>query len=482
MGTDLYTEPLVSRYTSKHMQELFSPDNKFRTWKKCWIALAETQRELGLTDIVSADALADMKANATEIDYAAAAEKEKELRHDVMAHVYAFGGQAKKAAGIIHLGATSQYVVCNTDLTVQKDALAYIKKDLVKAIAELTKTVKRLKSVPALGATHFQVAQPTTMGKRFTLAIQDLLMDLDALEWVEQQIHARGAKGTTGTQATFLKLFNGDAEKVMKLDLMVSQKLGFEKSFAVTGQTYPRKLDTKIAEVLAGIGASAHWIGTNIRLLSGLKELDEPFGKKQVGSSAMAYKRNPMRSERMCSLARKLMNLPTNFHATHANQWLERTLDDSAIRRMDIPQAFLLADAVLGLLINVGGGLIANTAAINNRMKVELPFLATEEILMASVEKGASRQVAHEVVRDHSVEVARRVKDEGLPNDLIERLGADTRIPLTTAELQSIAGDPVRFIGLSVEQVDAFCTNVVDPRLAQYKEILEASEEERVQV
>jgi adenylosuccinate lyase len=482
MGTDLYTEPLVSRYTSKHMQKLFSPDHKFRTWKKCWIALAESQRELGLTDIVSEAALADMKANAIEIDYETAAQKEKELRHDVMAHVYAYGGQAKKAAGIIHLGATSQYVVCNTDLSIQRDALAFIKKDLVKAIAQLTGTVKRLKSVPVLGATHFQVAQPTTMGKRFTLAIQDLLMDLDALEWVENQILARGAKGTTGTQATFLKLFGGDREKVLKLDRMVSEKLGFDRSFAVTGQTYPRKLDTKIVEVLAGIGASAHWVGTNIRLLSGLKELDEPFEKKQVGSSAMAYKRNPMRSERMCSLARKLMNLPANFHATHANQWLERTLDDSAIRRMDIPQAFLLADAVLGLLINVGGGLIANTAAINNRMKVELPFLATEEILMASVEKGASRQVAHEVVRDHSVEAARLVKEEGRPNDLIERLAADERIPLSAAELQAIAGEPARFIGLSVEQVDAFCLDIVDPRLAQYAAILNDSAEERVQV
>ncbi|MBN2717716.1 MAG: adenylosuccinate lyase [Deltaproteobacteria bacterium] len=482
MGTDLYTEPLVSRYTSKHMQALFSPDNKFRTWKKCWIALAESQRELGLTEIITEEALLDMKANDTEIDYDTAAAKEKELRHDVMAHVYAYGGQAPKAAGIIHLGATSQYVVCNTDLSIQRDALASIKRDLIKAISGLAQTVERLKGVPVLGATHFQVAQPTTMGKRFTLAIQDLLMDLDALEWVEKQIHARGAKGTTGTQATFLKLFKGDKEKVLKLDEMVSQKLGFERSFAVTGQTYPRKLDTKIVEVLAGIGASAHWVGTNIRLLSGLKELDEPFEKKQVGSSAMAYKRNPMRSERMCSLARKLMNLPANFHATHANQWLERTLDDSAIRRMDIPQAFLLTDAVLGLLINVGGGLIANTAAINNRMKVELPFLATEEILMASVEKGASRQVAHEVVRDHSVEVARLVKDEGRPNDLLDRLAADDRIPLDAAELQSIAGDPVRFIGLSVAQVDAFLCDIVNPRLAQYGDVLTETQEERVQV
>jgi adenylosuccinate lyase len=279
-----------------------------------------------------------------------------------------------------------------------------------------------------------------------------------------------------------LRLFNGDENKVKQLDAMVSKKLGFNKSFAVTGQTYPRKLDTKIAEVLAGIGASASWIGTNIRLLSWLKELDEPFGKKQVGSSAMAYKRNPMRSERMCALARKLMNLPVNFHGTHSNQWLERTLDDSAIRRMDIPQAYLLTDAVLGLLINVGGGLIANTAAINNRMKQELPFLATEEILMASVEKGASRQVAHEAVRDHSVEVARLVKEEGANNDLLMRLASDERIPLNETELNAIAGDGGRFIGRATAQVDEYLAAAVKPRLAQYEALLNADDEARVQV
>ncbi|MBN2803690.1 MAG: adenylosuccinate lyase [Deltaproteobacteria bacterium] len=482
MGTDIYTEPLVSRYTSRKMQELFSPNTRFRGWKKCWIALAESERELGLTDIISEDALAEMKEHAYEIDYETALEKEKELRHDVMAHVYAYGGQAKKAAGIIHLGATSQFVVCNTDLMIHKQALQYVKEDLVKAIGALTESVEKLKGVPVLGSTHFQVAQPTTMGKRLALAVQDLIMDLDALEWVESQIHARGAKGTTGTQATFLKLFKGDHKKVEALDKMVSEKLGFKTSFAVTGQTYPRKLDTKIAEVLAGIGASANWLGTNIRLLSGLKELDEPFGKKQVGSSAMAYKRNPMRSERMCSLSRKLMNLPVDFHGTHSGQWLERTLDDSAIRRMDIPQLYLLTDAVLGLLINVGGGLIANKAAINNRMAVELPFLATEEILMAAVEKGASRQIAHEAVRDHSVEAARLVKEEGRPNDLIERLAEDNRIPLDKEELMSIAQDPVKFIGRAVEQVDEYLKDTVYPRLAKYNFSSQKDESERVTV
>ncbi len=480
MSTDLYTEPLVSRYTSKRMQQLFSPDSRFRGWKKCWIALAETERELGLTDIVSQEAVDEMKKYALLIDYETAAAKEKELRHDVMAHVYAYGGQAKKAAGIIHLGATSQFVVCNTDLMLHKQALAYIKSDLAEAIKALAGSVEKLKDVPVLGATHFQVAQPTTMGKRLSLALQDLLMDLDALEWVESQIHARGAKGTTGTQATFLKLFKGDQDKVRELDRRVSEKLGFKTTFAVTGQTYPRKLDTKIAEVLAGIGASAYWLGTNIRLLSGLKELDEPFGKNQVGSSAMAYKRNPMRSERMCSLSRKLMNLPVDFHGTHSNQWLERTLDDSAIRRMDIPQMYLLADAVLGLLINVGGGLIANKAAINNRMAAELPFLATEEILMAAVEKGASRQVAHEAVRDHSVEVARLVKEDGKPNDLLERLATDDRIPLNKEDLDHIAGDPVKYIGLAVEQVDEFIIQTVRPRLEKYSDVLADKTQERV--
>jgi len=482
MSNDVYTDPLVSRYTSLRMQELFSADTRFRTWKKCWIELAKGQRALGLTDIISQDAIDDLVAHANDIDYETAAAKEKELRHDVMAHVYAYGHQAKKAAGIIHLGATSQYVVCNTDLILHRQALGFVKEDLVAAIAALAQTVERLKDTPALGATHFQAAQPTTMGKRLSLALQDLLMDLDSLEWIEKQIYARGVKGTVGTQASFLKLFNGDHEKVKELDLRVSRALGFERPFPVTCQTYPRKLDTKIAEVLAGIGASAHWLGTNVRLLCGLKELDEPFEKKQVGSSAMAYKRNPMRSERMCSLARKLMNLPADFHATHANQWLERTLDDSAIRRMDIPQAWLLTDAVLGLLMNICDGLVVNRAAVDNRLKQELPFLATEEILMASVEKGASRQVAHEAIRDHSVEVARRVKEEGLENDLLRRLAADDRIPLDAQELAAIALDPARFVGRAPQQVEEYLARFVTPRLAGYSSLLAARRENRVRV
>jgi len=482
MNRNIYREPLVSRYTSGQMQELFGENNKFRTWRKCWIALAESQRELGLDSIVTKEAITQMKAAADDINYETAEAKERELRHDVMAHVHAFGEQAPAAAGIIHLGATSQFVVCNTDLILHKDALELIHADLVRAINQLASTVDRLKDHPILGATHFQVAQPTTVGKRLSIGVQDLLMDLDAIEWVMGIIKARGVKGTTGTQASFLKLFDGDHEKVEQLDKMVAAKLGFEHTFSVTGQTYPRKLDTKIAEALAGIGASAHWLGVNIRLMSGLKELDEPFGKKQVGSSAMAYKRNPMRSERMCSLSRKLMNLPVDFHATHSNQWLERTLDDSAIRRMDIPQSYLLADAVLGLLQDISGGLIANSAAIKNRLAADLPFLATEEILMAAVERGADRQKIHEVIREHSIEVANRVKNEGQANNLLELLAADNRIPLDTLDLATLAKDPSRFIGRAPAQVKDFLADIVHPRLKQYKNILSKTISGRIKV
>ncbi len=482
MSRDIYREPLVSRYTSRAMQALFSEDTKFSTWRRCWVALAEAERELGLDHLISEQALAEMKAHVKDINYDVAEQKERELRHDVMAHVHAFGAQCPSAAGIIHLGATSQFVGCNTDLILHKRALALVKADLVRAIDGLARFVERTKGIPVLGATHFQPAQPTTVGKRFSLAVQDLLMDLSAVEWAEAQVKARGAKGTTGTQASFLTLFDGDHEKVKALDRKVSEKLGFDVVFPVTGQTYPRKLDTKIAEVLAGIGATAHWIGTNIRLMSGMKELDEPAGKKQVGSSAMAYKRNPMRSERMCGLSRKLIGLVSDFHATHVNQWLERTLDDSAIRRMDIPQAYLLTDAVLGLLVDIGAGLVVNEAPINRRLKEELPFMATEEILMAAVEKGASRQEIHEVIREHSVEAARNVKMEGRPNDLIERLGADPRLPLDEAALNAIACDAAKFIGRAEAQVDDFLETDVRPVLDRWRALLEDSQESRVKV
>ena len=482
MSRDVYREPLVSRYTSRAMQELFSEKTKFSTWRRCWIALAEAEAELGLDHLITPKALDEMRAHADDINFEVAEEKERELRHDVMAHVHAFGAQCPAAAGIIHLGATSQFVGCNTDLILHREALALIKRDLVKAIAKLADFVDRTKATPILGATHFQPAQPTTVGKRFSLALQELVMDLDALEWVAPQIKARGAKGTTGTQASFLTLFDGDAEKVKKLDHSVSAKLGFKESFAVTGQTYPRKLDTKITEVLAGIAATCHAVGTNIRLMSGLKEVDEPSGKKQVGSSAMAYKRNPMRSERMCALARKLIGLVQNFHATHVNQWLERTLDDSAIRRMDIPQAYLLCDGILGLLQDIAEGLTVNEAPVRRRLAEELPFMATEEILMGAVEKGASRQEMHEIIREHSVEAARQVKMEGRPNDLLERLAADDRMPLTRKELDAIAADPDRFVGRAEAQTAEFLTGTVHPRLSRYTDLLGGSSESRVRV
>ncbi|MDD5308711.1 MAG: adenylosuccinate lyase [Deltaproteobacteria bacterium] len=482
MSRDVYTDPLVGRYTSRTMQELFSERTRFSLWRSCWIALAEAQRELGLTDVVSAEAVAEMKAHVDDINFDVAEAFERETRHDVMAHIHAYGVQCPKAAGIIHLGATSQYVVCNSDLVIHKRAIGMVRADLVRAIDRLAVLAERHKGLAALGATHFQPAQPVTVGKRIALTIQDLLLDLDALEWVLPRVRALGAKGTTGTQASFMALFRGDHARVEALDLLVAKKLGLDATFEVTGQTYPRKLDTKIAEALAGIGASAHQFGVNVRLLAGLKELDEPFGKKQVGSSAMAYKRNPMRSERMCSLARKLMNLPADFHATHANQWLERTLDDSAIRRMDIPQAYLLADAVLGLLADVAGGLEVHPAAIRRRLDEELPFMATEEILMAAVERGASRQEAHEVIRGHSVEVARAMKEDGKPNDLLARLAADGRLPLTAEEICAVACDPARFTGRAEAQVEAYLANVVRPRLAAHKELLAQGVESRVRV
>jgi adenylosuccinate lyase len=475
MSRDVYKEPLVSRYTSREMQELFSERTKFTTWRRCWVALAEAEAELGLDKLVSAEAIEDMKAHINDINFEGAEKKEKELRHDVMAHIHAFGEQCPKAAGIIHLGATSQFVGCNTDLIIHKRALE-------RAIEKLASFVQRYKGLAVLGATHFQPAQPTTLGKRFSVALQDLLLDLDALEWVISKVKARGAKGTTGTQASFLKLFNGDHEKVEALDRLVARKLGFEEAFTVTGQTYPRKLDTKIAEALAGIGATAHWIGVNIRLMSGLKELDEPFESKQVGSSAMAYKRNPMRSERMCALCRKLMGLVSNFHATHSTQWMERSLDDSAIRRMDIPQAYLLTDAVLGLLIDIAGGLTPNEAPIRKRLLEELPFMATEEILMAAVGKGANRQEIHEVIREHSMETARLMKVEGRPNNLLDRLAEDERLPLGRKDLEKLAEDPSRFIGRAEKQVEAFLAEKVRPRLAAYSQMLEELNSSRVNV
>lgn len=466
MPRDIYQEPLVSRYTSRAMQQLFSEKTKFTLWRKCWLALAEAQHELGLTDIVTREMLDEMRANVENIDYEVAARKEQEIRHDVMAHVYEFGLKCPKAAGVIHLGATSQFVVCNSDLIIHKKAMHLVRASLLQVIKNLAAFCERHKSLATLGFTHYQPAQPTTVGKRNTLYLQDLVMDLEYIDNYLKQVKARGAKGTVGTQATFIELFKGDHEKVRKLDQLVAQKLGFDATFPVTGQTYTRKLDMKLAETLAGIGATAHKFAVDLRLLSNLKVQEEPFEKNQTGSSAMAYKRNPMRSERLTGLARKLMNLPQNFAATYANQWFERTLDDSAIRRMDIPQAFLLTDAILKLLVNITSDMVVFPSQINKYLQAELPFMATEKILMDAVGKGKSRQEMHEVVKEHSLAAGKRVKEEGEENDLLERLAGDERIPFSAAELVALVSDYSRFTGRAKEQTEEFLSEVISPLLA----------------
>ena len=464
---DVYQEPLVSRYTSPEMQRLFSERYKFTHWRRCWIALAEAQHEMGLKAVTS-EMIAELKAHAGDVNFEVAEAKEKEIRHDVMAHVFAYGQQCPLAEPIIHLGATSQFVVCNTDLIVQREGLKLIQAALLRTIANLAKFARKYAALPTLGYTHYQPAQPTTVGKRATLYIQDLLMDLEYIAHLRNQVKARGAKGTVGTQATFLELVEGDHAKVREMDRRVARKLGFDHSFAVTGQTYPRKLDMKTAETLAGIGASAHKFAVDLRLLANLKVQEEPFEAKQVGSSAMAYKRNPMRSERMTGRARKLMGLPASFAATAANQWFERTLDDSAIRRMDIAQAFLLTDAVLRLYNNITENMVVYPKQIEKHLQEELPFMATEKILMACVERGESRQAMHEIIREHSVAAGREVKENGRSNDLLRRLGEDARIPFSTAGLEALLTDYQSFTGRAEAQTLEFLDEVVEPVLKEH--------------
>ncbi len=465
MSRKIYQEPLVGRYTSVEMQNLFSEEKKFTTWRKCWVALAEAQYELGLTDIVTREMVLELRDNAESIDYQIAADKEKEIRHDVMAHVYEYGLRCPKAAGIIHLGATSQFVVCNTDLIIQKEAFGLVRKSILQVIKNLSEFCERYKALPTLGFTHYQPAQPTTVGKRNTLYLQDLIIDLEYVDHFLSQMKARGAKGTVGTQATFLELFKGDHGKVIELDQLVSRKLGFSDFFPVTGQTYTRKQDMKLAETLAGIGATSHKFAVDLRLLSNLKVQEEPFAKKQTGSSAMAYKRNPMRSERLTGLARKLMGLPQDFSATYSNQWFERTLDDSAIRRMDIPQCFLLTDAILKLFINITSDMVVYPNQIRRHMKAEIPFMATEKILMEAVEKGESRQEMHEVIKEHSFAAGKVVKEDGGENDLLLRLAGDERVPFSLAEIENIVGDFSQFTGRAKEQTEEFLADVVAPLL-----------------
>ena len=469
-----YVSPLTSRYASKEMSYLFSPDYKFKTWRKLWIALAETEKELGLN--ITQEQIDQMKQFQDDINYDVAEAREKEVRHDVMSHVYAFGTQAPLAMPIIHLGATSCYVGDNTDIIIMTEALKLVKKQLINVINELSKFAMKYRDLPTLGFTHFQPAQTTTVGKRATLWLQDLVMDLEDLDHQISKAKLLGSKGTTGTQASFLELFDGDYEKVKKLDPMIAEKMGFDRCFAVSGQTYSRKLDSQILNILSGIAQSAFKFSNDIRLLQHLKEIEEPFEKYQIGSSAMAYKRNPMRSERISSLARYVIADAINPAITASTQWFERTLDDSANKRISIPEAFLCIDGVLSLYRNVVDGLVVYPKVIEQHLNSELPFMATENIMMDAVKKGGDRQELHERIRVHSMEAGRQVKAEGKPNDLLERIANDKLFGLTLEELQSIM-DAKNFVGCAPEQTKEFIENIVNPILEKNKELIDSHSE-----
>ncbi|MDD6515893.1 MAG: adenylosuccinate lyase [bacterium] len=469
MGYDRYQSPLSERYASKEMQYIFSPDMKFRTWRKLWIALAETEKELGLN--ITDEQIEELKSHADDINYEVAKEREKIVRHDVMSHVYAYGQQCPKAKGIIHLGATSCYVGDNTDIIIMSEALKLVKKKLVNVIDELSGFADQYKSLPTLAFTHFQPAQPTTVGKRATLWMQEFTMDLADLDYVLGSLKLLGSKGTTGTQASFLELFEGDQEKIDKIDPMIAQKMGFEACYPVSGQTYSRKVDTRVMNVLAGIAASAHKFSNDIRLLQHLKEVEEPFEKTQIGSSAMAYKRNPMRSERIASLSRYVMVDALNPAITSATQWFERTLDDSANKRLSIPEGFLAIDGILDLCLNVVDGLVVYPKVIEKRLMSELPFMATENIMMDAVKAGGDRQELHERIRELSMEAGRNVKEKGLDNNLLELIAQDDAFNLSLEDLQKTM-DPSKYVGRSPEQVDAFLKNVIAPILEENKELL----------
>ena len=469
MNTDRYVSPLSERYASKEMQYIFSPDMKFRTWRKLWIALAETERELGLN--ITQEQIDEMKAHADDINYDVAKERERQVRHDVMSHVYAFGVQCPKAKGIIHLGATSCYVGDNTDIIVMTEALKLVRKKLVNVVAELSKFAAQYKDQPTLAFTHFQPAQPTTVGKRATLWTQEFLMDLEDLEYVLSTMKLLGSKGTTGTQASFLELFEGDQETIDKIDPMIAEKMGFRSCYPVSGQTYSRKVDTRVLNILAGIAASAHKMSNDIRLLQHLKEVEEPFEKSQIGSSAMAYKRNPMRSERIASLSRYVMIDALNPAITSATQWFERTLDDSANKRLSVPEGFLAIDGILDLCLNVVDGLVVYPKVIEKRLMSELPFMATENIMMDAVKAGGDRQELHERIRELSMEAGKNVKVEGKENNLLELIAADPAFNLTLEDLQK-SMDPSRYTGRAKEQTEAFIANVVQPVLDAHKDLL----------
>ena len=469
MSTDRYTSPLSERYASREMQYIFSQDMKFRTWRRLWIALAETEKELGLN--ITQEQIDELKAHADDINYDVAKAREKEVRHDVMSHVYAYGVQCPKAKGIIHLGATSCYVGDNTDIIVMTEALKLVQKKLVNVIAELSKFADKYKDQPTLAFTHFQPAQPTTVGKRATLWTQEFMMDLEDLEYVLGTIKLLGSKGTTGTQASFLELFEGDQETIDKIDPMIAAKMGFKECYPVSGQTYSRKVDTRVVNVLAGIAASAHKMSNDIRLLQHLKEVEEPFEKSQIGSSAMAYKRNPMRSERIASLSRYVMIDALNPAITSATQWFERTLDDSANKRLSVPEGFLAIDGILDLCLNVVDGLVVYPKVIEKRLMSELPFMATENIMMDAVKAGGDRQELHERIRELSMEAGKNVKVEGKDNNLLELIAADPAFNLTLEELQKTM-DPKKYVGRAKEQTESFIAKVVNPVLDSHKEML----------
>ena len=469
MSNDRYVSPLSERYASKEMQYIFSPDKKFRTWRKLWIALAETEKELGLH--ITDEQIAELKEHADDINFDVAKEREKVVRHDVMSHVYAYGVQCPKAKGIIHLGATSCYVGDNTDIIIMAEALKLVRTKLINVIAELAKFADAQKAQPTLAFTHFQPAQPTTVGKRATLWLQEFEMDLEDLEYVLGSLKLLGSKGTTGTQASFLELFDGDQETIDKIDPMIAEKMGFKACYPVSGQTYSRKVDTRVMNILAGIAASAHKFSNDIRLLQHLKEVEEPFEKTQIGSSAMAYKRNPMRSERIASLANYVMSDAMNPALVASTQWFERTLDDSANKRLSVPEGFLAIDGILDLYLNVVDGLVVYPKVIESRLRSELPFMATENIMMDAVKAGGDRQELHEKIRVHSMAAGKVVKEEGKANDLLERIAADPAFGMNMEQLQAIM-KPENFVGRAPQQTEEFVNEVINPILEENKEVL----------
>ena len=469
MSNDKYISPLSERYASKEMQYIFSPDMKFRTWRRLWIALAEAEKELGLN--ITEKQIAELKEHQDDINYEVAKEREALVRHDVMSHVYAYGVQCPTAKGIIHLGATSCYVGDNTDIIVMTEALKLVKKKLLNVMNELAKFTMEYRDLPTLAFTHFQPAQPTTVGKRAALWLMELKLDYDDIVYVIDGMRLLGSKGTTGTQASFLELFDGDHSRIKKLDKMIAEKMGYVDCYPVSGQTYSRKVDTRVLNILAGLAASAHKFSNDIRLLQHLKEIEEPFEKNQIGSSAMAYKRNPMRSERIASLSNYVMVDALNPAITSSTQWFERTLDDSANKRISVPEAFLAVDGILDLYLNVVDGLVVYPKVIEKRLMSELPFMATENIMMDAVKAGGDRQELHEKIRILSMEAGRNVKEKGLDNNLLELIAADPSFNMSLEELNKTM-DPYKYTGRAKEQVEEFITEVIQPILVENKDEL----------